>query len=876
MAEMQKTYAPHDREARQYHDWESKGYFQPKGEGQPFSIVIPPPNVTGALHLGHALEQTLIDVLVRTRRMKGDNVLWLPGTDHAGIATQNVVERELAKAGQTRHALGREAFIDRVWEWKEEYGNRITHQMRRLGISIDWSRERFTMDAGCGEAVYKTFESLHARGLLYRGAYIINWCPRCTTALSDIEVEHEEAQGSMWHIRYRVAEGVADYVTVATTRPETMFGDQAVAVHPEDERYAHLIGQFLELPLTGRRIPIVGDSAVDPTFGTGAVKVTPAHDPNDFEIGQRHGLSPLLVMDSHGVMNDEVPEAFRGMDRMACRKALVAALDVSGNLVSTQPHTLSRGHCYRCKTVIEPYLSKQWFVKMSALAEDAIKVVADKTIEFVPARYEKLYFDWMENIREWCVSRQIWWGHRIPVWYPEDAPEAYVVSQDMPQDGRVYTQDPDVLDTWFSSALWPFSTMGWPEKTADMAAFYPTTMLVTGYDILTFWVSRMVTMGLALTEKAPFATVYIHGLVRDSQGKKMSKSTGNVVDPLEMIDRYGADALRFSLASLATFGGQDIRFSEEKVETSRNFANKLWNASRFVLMTLDQLEMTVDFAWPTPVSAADHWLLSRFTQTLKTVEQCFEQYNFALATESLWDFFWNVTCDWYLEVSKQDKVGSLPMLVMAVLKSAQLLHPYMPFITDEIWQLFRDSGRVTGMPTETIMLSAWPTFAELPAFDAGVAARFAVVTDVIREIRYLRQQANIAPVVAVPVSIQGPGELVADLELATDILTHLAKVSVLSVLHADDAIPAEASAAAVGALRLYLHIGDVIDKAAERKRLSKEIERLDAAIVTLKTRLSDPGFLAKAPAAVVEKNKVQLTQWEDELTAFSAQRASFA
>ena len=905
MAEMQKTYAPHDREARQYHGWESKGYFQPKGEGQPFSIVIPPPNVTGALHLGHALEQTLIDVLVRTRRMKGDNVLWLPGTDHAGIATQNVVERELAKAGQTRHALGREAFIDRVWEWKEEYGNRITHQMRRLGISIDWSRERFTMDAGCGEAVYKTFESLHARGLLYRGAYIINWCPRCTTALSDIEVEHEEAQGSMWHIRYRVVgaspgfgdaaapqvqgrskeneiplpgegAGGGDYVTVATTRPETMFGDQAVAVHPEDERYAHLIGQCLELPLTGRRIPIVGDSAVDPTFGTGAVKVTPAHDPNDFEIGQRHGLSPLLVMDSHGVMNDEVPEAFRGMDRMACRKALVSALDVSGNLVSTQPHTLSRGHCYRCKTVIEPYLSKQWFVKMSALAEDAIKVVADKTIEFVPARYEKLYFDWMENIREWCVSRQIWWGHRIPVWYPEDAPEDYVVSQDMPQDGRVYTQDPDVLDTWFSSALWPFSTMGWPEKTADMAAFYPTTMLVTGYDILTFWVSRMVTMGLALTEKAPFATVYIHGLVRDSQGKKMSKSTGNVVDPLEMIDRYGADALRFSLASLATLGGQDIRFSEEKVETSRNFANKLWNASRFVLMTLDQLEMTVDFAWPEPVAAADHWLLSRFSETLKTVEQCFEQYNFALATESLWDFFWNVTCDWYLEVSKQDKVGSLPMLVMAVLKSAQLLHPYMPFITDEIWQLFRDSGRVTGMPTETIMLSAWPTFAELPAFDAGVAARFAVVTDVIREIRYLRQQANIAPGVAVPVSIQGPGELVADLELATDILTRLAKVSVLSVLHAEDAIPAEASAAAVGALRLYLHIGDVIDKEAERKRLSKEIERLDAAIVTLKTRLSDPGFLAKAPAAVVDKNKVQLTQWEDELTAFSAQRASFA
>ncbi len=946
MAEMQKTYAPHDIEVRQYHDWESKGYFQPKGEGPAFSIVIPPPNVTGALHLGHALEQTLIDVLVRTRRMKGDKVLWLPGTDHAGIATQNVVERELAKTGQTRHALGREAFIDRVWEWKEEYGNRITNQMRRLGISIDWSRERFTMDAGCGEAVYKTFESLHERGLLYRGAYIINWCPRCTTALSDIEVEHEEAQGSMWHIRYRVAgpsqglgedaapqvqglpkenkiplpggesalrrnrnpadckeeKGLAEevssgrdegcpagsaqrqihegagggaYVTVATTRPETMFGDQAVAVHPEDARYAHLIGQFLELPITGRRIPIVGDAAVDPTFGTGAVKVTPAHDPNDFEIGQRHGLSPLLVMDIHGVMNDEVPAAFRGMDRMACRKALVAALEASGNLVSTQPHTLSRGHCYRCKTVIEPYLSKQWFVKMSALAEDAIKVVADKTIEFVPARYEKLYFDWMENIREWCVSRQIWWGHRIPVWYPEDAPEDYVVSRDMPQDGRVYTQDPDVLDTWFSSALWPFSTMGWPEKTADMAAFYPTTMLVTGYDILTFWVSRMVTMGLALTEKAPFATVYIHGLVRDSQGKKMSKSTGNVVDPLEMIDRYGADALRFALASLATLGGQDIRFSEEKVETSRNFANKIWNASRFVLMTLDQLELTVDFAWPEPVAAADHWLLSRFAETLKTVEQCFEQYNFALATESLWDFFWNVTCDWYLEVSKQDKVGSLPMLVMAVLKSVQLLHPYMPFITDEIWQLFRDSGRVTGMPTETVMLSAWPTLAELPTFDAGVVARFGLVTEVIREIRYLRQQANIAPGVAVPVSIQGPAELVSDLQTAADILTRLAKVSDLAVLTADEAIPSGASAAAVGALSLYLHIGDVIDKEAEVKRLTKEIERLDAAIVTLKTRLSDPGFLAKAPAAVVDKNKAQLAQWEDELTAFSAQRASF-
>lgn len=872
MGEMHKTYSPQDIESRQYHTWETSGYFQPSGEGAAFSIVIPPPNVTGALHLGHALEQTLIDILVRTKRMQGAQVLWLPGTDHAGIATQNVVERDLAKTGQTRHDLGREGFIERVWSWKEEYGTRITTQMRRLGISVDWSRERFTMDPGCEEAVYQTFVRLHEQGLLYRGAYIINWCPRCTTALSDIEVDHVETEGSLWHIRYPLAEDPAQGIVVATTRPETLFGDQAVAVHPEDERYAALIGKTVLLPFTHRAIPIVADTAVDPTFGTGAVKVTPAHDPNDFEIGKRHGLTPLLVMDTRGIMNDQVPEIFRGLDRMDCRKALVAALAESGNLISTKDHTLSRGQCYRCKTVIEPYLSKQWFVKMSALAKEATEVVANKTIQFVPARYEKLYFEWMDNIREWCVSRQIWWGHRIPVWYPEDAPDTYVVSKEMPQDGRVYTQDPDVLDTWFSSALWPFSTMGWPEKTNDLATFYPTTMLVTGYDILTFWVSRMITMGLTLTQQVPFSTVYIHGLVRDSQGKKMSKSSGNVVDPLAMIDRYGADALRFSLASLATLGGQDIRFSEERVESARNFANKVWNASRFVLMTLEQTGIPVDATWPSPKTAADHWLLSRFVDTLKTVDTCFENYNFALATESLWDFFWNVTCDWYLEISKQDKVGSMPMLVNAVLTSIQLLHPYMPFITDEIWHLFRDSGRVTGMTSPTVMRSAWPTV--MPAYDAAAATRFATVIDVIRAVRHIRQQANIQPGVSVPLSVQGPADAVAVITDNEDVVRRMAKVNQIALLSEAVSPPEGAAASAVGSLSLYIHLGDVIDKDAERKRLDKEILRLETAVTGLKSRLSDPGFLAKAPAAVVEKNHSQLTQMEEELAGFSTQRAA--
>lgn len=869
MGEMQKTYSPQDIETSQYHIWESEGFFQPKGEGPTFSIVIPPPNVTGALHLGHALEQTLIDILVRMRRMRGERVLWLPGTDHAGIATQNVVEREIAKSDQSRHDMGREAFVDRVWEWKEEYGNRITTQMRRLGISIDWSRERFTMDPGCAEAVLETFIRLHDRGLIYRGAYIINWCPRCTTALSDIEVEHEEAQGALWHIEYKGTDG---NITVATTRPETMFGDQAIAVHPDDSRYTYLIGKTVQIPLTDRWIPILADSAIDPTFGTGAVKVTPAHDPNDFEMGKRHNLEQLLIMDVHGVMNNNVPEQFRGQDRMACRKSLVAALTETGHLLATHAHTLSRGQCYRCKTIIEPYLSKQWFVKMSSLAEDAIRVVKEGEISFVPSRYEKLYFDWMENIREWCISRQIWWGHRIPVWYPTDAPDTYVVSREMPQDGRSYTQDPDVLDTWFSSALWPFSTMGWPDTTAPDMAFYPTTMLVTGYDILTFWVSRMITMGLALTEKSPFSTVYIHGLVRDSNGKKMSKSSGNVVDPLVMIDKYGADALRFSLASLSTLGGQDIRFSEERVESARNFANKIWNASRFVLMTLEQTESVVFFEWPAPQTAADQWLLQRYTATLETVTHCFETYNYALATESLWEFFWNVTCDWYLEMSKQDKTRSLPMLIMAVLKSIQLLHPYMPFITEEIWKRFAESGRISGMPEASVMRSPWPTLAEIPAFDSHVADCFSGVIDAIRVIRNIRQQAVISPGVALPVSLQGPAERIADLVAEQGHLLRLAKVSALHILPEEATSPKGASSAAVGALVLHVHIGDAIDKDAERQRLTKEIDKLAVAVMGLKTRLSDPGFLGKAPAVVVEKNQAQLRQLEDELAAFQVQR----
>ena len=870
---MEKTYSPQSIESRLYQEWETSRKFEPQSDGPVFSIVIPPPNVTGTLHIGHALEHTLIDIVCRQRRMKGDAVEWLPGTDHAGIATQNVVEKSLAAQGQSRHDFTRETFVDRVWEWKHQYGNTITTQMRRLGTSVDWSRERFTMDPGCAKAVTETFIRLFNQGLIYRGAYIINWCPRCTTALSDIEVEHEPADGHLWHIRYPFTADPSLGIVVATTRPETLFGDMAVAVHPEDPRYKAHIGQTVTVPFSNREIVIIGDAAVDPDFGTGAVKVTPAHDLNDYEMGKRNNIPSLLIMTETGTMNDNVPAAYQGLDRFECRKRLVADLAESGALVATHDHALNRGHCYRCKTVIEPYLSKQWFVNMRALAGPAMDAVQNGDITFVPPRFGKLYFDWMENIRDWCISRQIWWGHRIPIWYRVDDPEIPpVCSETMPDDGHDYVQDPDVLDTWFSSALWPFSTFGWPEKTMDLSRFYPNSMLVTGYDILTFWVSRMITMGLALTGKSPFKTVYVHGLVRDIHGKKMSKSSGNAVDPLELIDEFGADALRYSLASLATLGGQDIKYSREKVESSRNFANKVWNASRFVMMGLETLEAPVAYTVPTPTTVVDRWILSRFHDLLGSLEQGTETFHFALCAEQLWEFIWNVYCDWYLELSKVHKTDSLPTLIYVLLGSLKVLHPYMPFITEEIWQSIFASGKVTGMESDSIVTATWPTTGTR---DIDAQTTMDRLIPVIREIRNIRQQLVIAPGKEISVIAVVPNAI--DREILTQssvYIEKLAKVGSLEILVSIDAPPAQSAGGVVDDIQLYVPLAGLIDVVQETARLQKKIDAVVQNLAATTVKLNQPSFIEKAPRHVIDKLKDQHATLDAEHQSLLAQIAA--
>ncbi len=869
---MEKTYSPAQIESSRYAEWESTGVFTPSPTPRPdaptFSIVIPPPNVTGTLHIGHALEHTLIDILVRQKRMAGYDVEWLPGTDHAGIATQNVVERSLAADGKSRHDFSRDSFIDKVWEWKHQYGATITQQMRRLGTSVDWQRERFTMDSGCASAVSETFIRLYNQGLIYRDAYIINWCPRCTTALSDIEVNHEESDGQLWHIRYPLSDDNTQHIVVATTRPETLLGDMAVAVHPDDIRYQAWIGKFVRIPIVNRDIPIIADSAVDPTFGTGAVKVTPAHDLNDYEMAKRNGIAPKLIMSETGTMID-VPAPYLGLDRFDCRTQLISDLTDQGFWVKTDAHALNRGHCYRCKTVIEPYLSKQWFVKMSALAQPAIDAVRSGDITFVPPRFTKLYFDWMESIREWCISRQIWWGHRIPIWYRNDDPTIMVASIEHPNDGQFYTQDPDVLDTWFSSALWPFSTFGWPDETADLSRFYPNTALVTGYDILTFWVSRMITMGLALTGKSPFKTVIVHGLVRDIHGKKMSKSAGNAVDPLALIDEFGADALRYSLASLATLGGQDIKYSREKVEASRNFANKVWNASRFVLMGLDTVTSPILFERPTPTTLADRWILSRFNQLMANMTHCLDTHHFALGADQLWEFIWNTYCDWYLELSKIHKSESLPTLIYVLLESLKALHPYMPFITEEIWKTIQSSGKVTGMPMSSISLAPWPT----PDWETDDSAEHAVsrLTGLIKGIRTIRQQLSVSPGKDIHAIIAIPNETEREM-VATHraYLTKLAKVSQLDLV--EQTIPPDQAAAGVlDDIQFYVPLTGLIDIEKEVARLTKKRDQLASDMASTRSKLDQPAFVDKAPAHVVQKLRDQLAATSAEYESIQTQ-----
>ncbi len=848
---MEKNYNHENVEDKWYKLWEENKYFTPKETGKPFCMVIPPPNVTGALHLGHALDNTLQDIIARYHRLKGDRVLWVPGTDHAGIATQNVVEKELQKQGIHRESLGREKFVERVWQWKEEYGNRITSQLRKLGASLDWEHERFTMDEGLSEAVKENFVRLYEKKLLYRDTYIVNWCPRCLTAISDIEVDHKDENGHLWHIKYPLANNPKQFITVATTRPETMFGDTAVAVNPADERYSQLIGQELILPLTNKKIPIIADTHVDKDFGTGAVKVTPAHDPNDFQIGLRHNLEKVIVMDTSAIMNENAPEQYQKMDRYSARKQIIKDLTSLGLLEKTQEHAHAVGHCYRCDTTIEPYLSKQWFIDMKQLAGKPIAAVKNKDIQFIPERWEKLYFDWMENIRPWCISRQIWWGHRIPVWYCEDCNQEIVSKTEVIActcGSKNIKQDEDVLDTWFSSALWPFSTLGWPEKTNDLKDFYPTSVLVTGYDILTFWVSRMITMGLFNMNEVPFRKVYIHGLVRDAEGRKMSKSLGNVIDPLIIIKEKGADVLRYTLASLVTSGGQDIRLMDDKLVAGRNFINKLWNVSRYILM--QEPETTGEIG----ATLADKWILSVFKKVTDETDKYYNEFEFNFVIETLYEFVWNEFCDWYIEMTKLHKQESQPTLIYILNGVLKLLHPIIPFISEEIWQQLKTHPLFSDEEKNSIMLSAWPE-PEPSTFDVSA---FEEAKAIIKNTRNIKAEKNIAGTKKGKLLVSSATTSIASYEKYITYLSGLESTTFSS----EQTAPAEQHAYCVisETTAIYLPLAGLIDTAKEKEKLQKEADKLLGIIKGLESKLNNKGFTENAPADVVEKQKITLEE----------------
>ncbi len=854
------VYDPAAVEEKWYRYWEENQLFhaEPEPDKEPFSIVIPPPNVTGQLHMGHALDNTLQDILIRYHRLQGHNTLWMPGTDHAGIATQIRVEELLRSEGVRRHDLGRERFIERVWEWKHEYGACITNQLRRLGASCDWERERFTMDEGCSRAVREVFVSLYNKGLIYRGRRIINWCPRCNTALSDIEVEHEEKPGNLYHVRYPVAGEEGVYVTIATTRPETILGDTGVAVHPEDVRYKHLLGKELILPLVNRRIPLFADEYVDPDFGTGAVKVTPAHDPNDFDMGQRHGLPEVVVIKLDGTMAEDTGR-YAGMDRYECRRELVRDLDAAGYMVKTDEHNHAVGHCQRCATVVEPLVSKQWFVKMEPLTKPSLEAVTSGNIKFVPERFTKLYCNWLENIRDWCISRQLWWGHRIPAWYCECG-EIVVSNEDVhtcPQCGGALEQDNDVLDTWFSSALWPFSTMGWPDDTALIKQFYPTSVLVTGYDIIFFWVARMITMGLEFKHDIPFKHVFIHGLVRDPQGRKMSKSLGNGIDPLEVIDKYGADTLRFTLVTGNT-PGNDMRFYWERVESSRNFANKIWNASRFVLINL------ADFVPPnTPPTAeftlADRWILSRYNRTAAEAKRNLERFELGEAARVVYEFIWNEYCDWYIELAKnrlynkEDATGRMAaqyVLWHVLSGTMKLLHPFMPFISEEIWQVLPHEGK-------SIMTAGWPQ-ADNAAIDADAEEQMTVIMETIKAIRNMRAEVNVPPGRKSPVILQvASADMQAVIAEYEQYFKTLAAAETIDFVESGAAKPENAMTAIVSGVEVYLPLRGLIDVERETARLTKEWDALEKDGARIAGKLGNAGFMAKAPADVVAKERAK-------------------
>ena len=843
--ELAKTYDPASFEDRIYKNWCEKNYFAPDPDPKKpaFSVVIPPPNVTGQLHMGHALDETLQDILVRTKRMQGYSTLWVPGTDHAGIATQIKVEENLrVNEGLTRYDLGREKFLERVWDWKEKYGSRIISQLKKLGTSCDWSRERFTMDEGCSRAVREVFVNLYEKGLIYRGNRIINWCPHCITALSDAEVEYSEQAGHFYHIRYPI-DGEDGYVEIATTRPETMFGDTAVAVNPNDEENRHLIGKTLILPIVGRRIPVVADEYVEIGFGTGCVKITPAHDPNDFEVGRRHDLEIIRVMNDDATMNAYAGK-YEGMDRFACREALVRDLEAEGYLLKVVPHAHNVGTCYRCKTTVEPLTSNQWFVKMKPLAEPALEVVRDGRVRFEPERFTKIYTNWMENVHDWCISRQLWWGHRIPAFYC-DACGEMTVTKDAeavcPKCGKPMRQEDDVLDTWFSSALWPFSTMGWPDKTADLDRYYPTSVLVTGYDIIFFWVARMVFSGMEHMGEEPFHTVFIHGLVRDAQGRKMSKSLGNGIDPLEIIEHYGADALRFALAT-GNAPGNDMRFSDEKIESARNFANKLWNASRFVLMNLTDDDADI-LTLPTADELAkeDKWVLTRLNELVKNVTDAMDRYELGVALAAIYDFTWDILCDWYIELCKSrlyDKESrgaaiARRTLVYVLTETLKLLHPFMPFITEEIYSALPHSE-------ESIMIAAYPQYHAALSFTADAEDMERVIGS-IRAIRTRRAEMNVPPSRRAKLFVVT--RYPETYRAAYPFFEKLASASALEVVEgyaADDAVSIVTDAATV-----YIPMAEMLDLDKERTRLAAEIKKTEGEIARLSGKLSNEGFLAK-------------------------------
>ncbi len=880
--ELPTSFEPKEAEKKWYEIWEKEGYFHAdETDGrQPYSIVIPPPNVTGNLHMGHALNNTLQDILARWKRMEGKSTLWMPGMDHAGIATQNVVERLLKEEGKTKDDLGREKFEERVWEWKEHSGGQIKGQLKRLGCSLDWDRERFTLDEGLSKAVHKVFKTLYDENLIYQGFRIINWCPRCTTALSDIETEYKDLEGHFWHIKYPVA-GSDEFITIATTRPETMLGDTGIAVNPDDERYTDLVGKKVILPLMNREIPLFADEYVDKEFGTGLVKVTPAHDPNDFDMGKRHGLEEINIMNENGVINEN-GGPYQGLDRFEARKKIVEDLDQEGLLVKIEKHDHSVGHCYRCQTIIEPYLSKQWFVKIKPLADEAVKAVEDGRIRFVPKNWEKTYFEWMYNIRDWCISRQLWWGHRIPAFYCQDCGHINVELKDPEKCARCGStnlkQDSDVLDTWFSSGLWPFSTMGWPDNTETLKKYYPTDVLVTGFDIIFFWVARMIMMGMKFMGDIPFKDVYIHALVRDEQGHKMSKSRGNVVDPLIMMDRYGTDAFRFTLAIFAA-QGRDVVFSEKRVEGYRAFINKIWNATKFILMNLGD-DFTPRDITPDELENFDRWILHRLNRAIEGINSSLETYKFNEAGQEIYEFWWHEFCDWYIELTKQrvyakeESAGSSSETAKQVLyhvlkKCLQLMHPFMPFITEEIWD------KITGGKEGRIIISQWPRTSTVFNFPAE-AEETETFKEIVYKIRNIRGETNIPPDKKANVVFKTTDTGISALiEREAVHIQALARIEEVIINAAYTPEKTDASAV-MRDVEIYIPLKGLIDIDKEKARLEKEIGKVANDLSRVENKLSNENFIGKAPEEVIEKEKQKKEEFSEILASLKESLAKLA